>query len=188
MGRNSRKRPIPEYLKAEEIKALLDAAPNPRARRLMLMQWRAGLRISEALEVRPADVRRDPEHPVLRVRRGKGDVPRLVPLHPELANVLGVLIDYGSLKQGETFAEGASRSTASRWVEQAVRRVVEAGALAPDRKVSSHTLRHSYARYMVEKHTPVNLLSLWLGHSTIQTTLDYIKLLPDPDGIVQTMP
>ena len=46
-----RARPIPEYLEADEVNAIIKAAPNPKAKLLMLEQWRAGLRVSEALDL-----------------------------------------------------------------------------------------------------------------------------------------
>lgn len=77
-------RPLPEYLTASEVDVMLDCAPHEDARLLMLIQWRAGLRISEALALTWADVRLDEEQPTIRVRRGKGNRPRMVPLHSEL--------------------------------------------------------------------------------------------------------
>ena len=47
---------LPEYLEAQQVQAVLTAAPNPRARLLMLLQWRAGLRVSEALALEAADL------------------------------------------------------------------------------------------------------------------------------------
>ena len=70
-----------------------------RVRLLTLLQWRAGLRISEALDVEPADVRFD-SPPTVRVRNGKGGKPRIVPLHRELGEDLAVALDYGKNRTG----------------------------------------------------------------------------------------
>ena len=51
-----RARPIPEYLEADEVNAIIRAAPNPKAKMLMLEQWRAGLRVSEALDLEVRDL------------------------------------------------------------------------------------------------------------------------------------
>ena len=56
------------------------------------------------------------------------------------------------------------------------------------RKVSSHTLRHSYARHLLAHGIPLNVLSQWLGHSSIETTLIYVRLLPDPAGTLASIP
>ena len=63
---------LPEYLEHHEVDALIRAAPNPRARLLFLIEWRAGLRVSEALALRVSDLSLDGELPSLRVRRGEG--------------------------------------------------------------------------------------------------------------------
>ena len=78
------------YLTHPEVEALLAAAPSVVARTLMLVQWRAGLRISEALDVDPREVALCGEHPTLALREGKGGRTRAVPLHPKLADAIGL--------------------------------------------------------------------------------------------------
>ena len=51
-----REKRIPEYLEADEINAIIRAAPSPKAKLLMLQQWRAGLRVSEALDLEVRDL------------------------------------------------------------------------------------------------------------------------------------
>ncbi len=95
-------------------------------------------------------------------------------------------LDYGGC-QDEPFVS-FSRPHASRWIAAAVASATQAGVLAPGRKVSSHTLRHSYARHLLAHGIPLNVLSLWLGHSSIETTLVYVRLLPDPAGTMRGIP
>ena len=52
----------------------------------------------------------------------------------------------------------------------------------------THTLRHSYARHLLMNGIPINYLSRWLGHSSIQTTLIYLELVPDPTGSLVNVP
>ena len=66
---------LPEYLEAHEVSALIAAAPNPQARLLILEQWRAGLRVAEALALEPRDLRLDTDRPTVRIREGKGKIP-----------------------------------------------------------------------------------------------------------------
>ena len=47
---------------------------------------------------------------------------------------------------------------------------------------SDHTFRHSFTRHLLMHGIPINYLSRWLGHSSIQTTLIYLELVPDPTG------
>ena len=177
---------LPEYLEAHEVRALIAAAPHPRAKLLMLTQWRAGLRVSEALALERADLSLDTDLPTLRVRRGKGGKARVVPVHPELQNALASVLEFVDVGDGRII--DVDRSTAWRWVQAAVKRSVELGAFAPGRPVGTHTLRHSYARHLLLNGIPLNYLSRWLGHSDIKTTLIYLELVPDPSGSLAMVP
>ena len=54
--------------------------------------------------------------------------------------------------------------------------------------MSTHILNHSYARHLLMNDIPINYLSRWLGHSSIQTTLIYLELVPDPTGSLMAVP
>ena len=181
-----RKKRIPEYLEADEVKTIIRAAPSPRAKLLMLQQWRAGLRVSEAPGPRSAGPVARYASPTLRVRSGKGGKSRLVPVHPELHGALSSALAYGDISQGRIVE--AHPTTAWRWVQAAVKRAEELGAIAPGKRIGTHTLRHSYARHLLMNGIPINYLSRWLGHSSIQTTLIYLELVPDPTGSLATVP
>ena len=77
---------LPEYLEMAEVSALIAAAPNLKARLIMLEQWRAGLRVSEALALEARDLHLDSDRPTLVVRQGKRRKPRVVPVHPGAAD------------------------------------------------------------------------------------------------------
>ena len=181
-----REKRIPEYLEADEVNAIIRAAPSPKAKLLMLQQWRAGLRVSEALDLEVRDLSLDTATPTLRVRSGKGGKTRLVPVHPELHGALNNALAYGDISQGRIIE--AHTTTAWRWVKTAVKRAEELGAISPGKRISTHTLRHSYARHLLMNGIPINYLSRWLGHSSIQTTLIYLELVPDPTGSLAMVP
>jgi integrase len=84
----------------ERVQAVIMQAPHAQARLLMLTQWRAGLRVSEALALEVADLDFGGSNPTARVRRGKGNKPRLVPIHPELAAGQRNYLDYSSTRKG----------------------------------------------------------------------------------------
>ena len=178
---------LPEYLEAHDVDALIRAAPNPRARLLFLIEWRAGLRISEALAVETRDLSLDTDRPTIRVRQGKGSRARIVPMHAELHAALASALQFGNVGEDDRLVR-ASRSTADRWIKAAAARAEELGAIPPGRHISNHTLRHSYARHLLVHGIPINYLSRWLGHSSIQTTLIYLELVPDPTGSLATVP
>ena len=206
-GRSSgANRPLPEYLEQVEIEALLQAAIHERARLLMLLQWRAGLRISEALDLERADVMinlwrsgvdvaaaenaaksgvKPSEQPTLRIRMGKGRRTRVVPVHPELEKALAMALAYGKMS-GPII--GVRRSQGSEWIKRSVAAAVDAGLLEPGKRISSHTLRHSYARHLLANGIPINVVSRWLGHRSLTITMIYLELLPDPSGSLSRVP
>lgn len=180
---------LPDYLDQAEVNALIAAAGGQnaaQARLLMMMQWRAGLRVSEALALRAADISSlDDPKPTLHVHYGKGGKDRIVPVHPELAAALRVVMQFaptpGPLVK-------ATRGTAWRWVQEATVQALAAGSLSPGKRVGTHTLRHSAARHWLSNGVQINLVSLWLGHSNLQTTLIYLRLVPDSAGDINRVP
>ena len=167
------------------MNAIIRAAPSPKAL-LLLQQWRAGLRVSEALDLEVQDLSLDTVSPTLKVRSDKGGKARLVPVHPELHGALSSALAYGDISQGRLIE--AHTTTAWRWVKTAVKRAEELGAISAGKHISTHTLRHSYARHLLMNGIPINYLSRWLGHSSIQTTLIYLELVPDPTGSLAMVP
>ena len=73
-------------------------------------------------------------------------------------------------------------------VQAAVERAVTLGAFPDSRHVGAHTFRHSYARRLLLRGIPINYLSRLLGHWSIQTTLVYPELVPDPVGRLAGVP
>ena len=63
-----REKRIPEYLEADEVNTIIWAAPSPKAKLLMLQQWRAGLRVSEALDLEVRGLSLDTASPTLRAK------------------------------------------------------------------------------------------------------------------------
>ncbi len=69
-----------------------------------------------------------------------------------------------------------------------MKRAEELRAIESGKRGGTHTLRHSYARHLLMNGIPINYLSRWLGHSSIQTTLIYLELVPDPTRSLTMVP
>lgn len=147
----------------------------------MLLQWRGGLRVSEATVITPADLVLESGQPAMRVRLGKGAKQRLVPLHPELREVLYNVVSY-RVVGGPII--GVSRQSAYKWVQQASATARTAGAIALGKRIGTHTLRHSFARHMVANGVPLNQLQVWIGHESVANTEVYVRLAPDTGGLM----
>ena len=170
---------------AEDVQALIRHGHDMIAKLLMLIQWRAGLRISEALALEVKDLDLADERPVLRVRQGKGNQDRMVPCHPELRVALENAISFGKTR-GRFIP--VTRNTAHVWIKNALARAQGAGQIPLGKQVSTHTLRHSAARHWLANGVQINVVQRWLGHASLQTTLIYLEILPDPRGDMERVP
>jgi integrase len=136
-----------------------------------------------------------PDHPTVRVREGKGSTDRLVPVHPELAKVVStrwITASNGLMFPSRAKRAGAEatigRQTGHRWLKDALRSAVGHNRIRSGRKIATHTLRHSAARHWLTSGVPINVVSKWLGHRSLQTTLIYLEILPDPLGDMARVP
>ena len=103
----SRSRPtsrqLPDYLSAEEVEGLLSVVDDVPSRVLFQIEWRAGLRVSEALHLQVQDVNLRAHRPSLRVVCGKGGRSREVPIHWDLAAALHIYV--GMVREGPSSAD-----------------------------------------------------------------------------------
>ena len=155
---------LPEYLEMVEVNALIAAAPNPRARLIMLEQSRAGLRVSEALALEARDLHLDSDRPTLVVRQGKGRKARVVPVHPELQTALTAATSFEAVGQGRLIE--VSRVTVWRWVQQAVLRATEAGQIPQGRSVGNQYAEAQLCAAYVAQRDSAELLKPVVGPRT----------------------
>jgi len=177
---------LPEFLTKDEIDTLIRLASPPEAALLMLAGFRAGLRVSETLDLEVGDINLEDEYPTLRVRLGKGRKARIVPLHAELQNALTNFIRYRPGRASKLFT--ITRFTALRWVKDALERAEQLEAIPRGRKVGTHTFRHSAARHWLVSGVPINVVQRWLGHSSLSSTLVYLQLVGDVQGFMERVP
>ena len=136
-GRGSPSKKLPEYLGAHQVETLIRAVPNPRTRLLFLIEWRAGLRISEALVLEARDLSLEDELPSLHVREGKGSKLRIVPVHSELRAALSSALEFCDVGQGDRLVR-SHPATSDRWIKKAAARAMELGVISVGRRVSNH--------------------------------------------------
>ena len=112
-------RKLPHYLTAAQVEQLLAASVEVNERLLILLCWRGGLRVTEALGVEGRDLEFG-EHPTVRIRaeHAKNSRERIVPLHPELALALKYAVEYA----GKRSLVGMNRTTAWRRVKRCAER------------------------------------------------------------------
>ncbi|MEA3640385.1 MAG: tyrosine-type recombinase/integrase [Lamprobacter sp.] len=156
-----------------EVAAILDACRQTRDRSMLMLAYGCGLRLSEVLALRVADI--DGERKLLCIRQGKGAKDRLVPLSPTL---LAQLRAYWRLYRPTDWLF-AGRGDAPLSTTSLQKAYTCAKQQAGVTKVGGiHALRHAYATHQLAAGLPVERLQRLMGHTSIHTTLRYVHWLP----------
>jgi len=173
-----RHRRLPTILSPDEVRRLIAGAKNLYHRTMLLMLYGTGLRRSELLQLKVGDI--DSRRMVVRVERGKGGHGREVPLTPTL---LAALREYYRWMHPQTYLFPGTqngwrtdRPLTSKVVWEAVRFAARAAGI--DRRVSPHTLRHSYATHLLEAGADLRTIQVLLGHADLTHTTVYLHLSP----------
>ncbi|MBX2917526.1 MAG: site-specific integrase [Cyclobacteriaceae bacterium] len=162
---------LPEVLSEEEIQKLLWASTNIKHRCIMFLLYSAGLRISELLNLTWKDV--DEYRMLIYIRSGKGRKDRIT-LLSRLA--LDYLKHYLALYQPKVWLfEGPDGNRySSRSVNCFIHRYCKIAGIT--RRVSAHTLRHSFATHLLERGTDLRYIQTLLGHESSRTTERYAHI------------
>ena len=166
---------LPTILSVDEMQRLLDAAPGLKARAALSVAYGAGLRASEVVHLKLSDI--DSERMILHVEQGKGRRDRYAMLAPSLLELLrrwyreaharGKMLPNGWLFPGQNLVDPLSTRQLNRFVKAAAD---EAGI---DKRVSMHTLRHSFATHLLEQKVDIRLIQVLLGHQKLDNTARY---------------
>lgn len=160
---------LPAVLSDQEVVSVLECVPRLNHRVVLLTIYATGLRISEALRLRPQDI--DSRRMFIHVHSGKGDKDRLVPLSAILLNTLREYWRRNRPK-GWLFPNLLGNAPMGRdGVAVACRRAARAAGLS--QRVTPHTFRHSFATRLLEAGVDVRTIQKILGHSSLRTTMLY---------------
>jgi site-specific recombinase XerD len=172
-------RRLPTVLSADEVRRLLAVVEHsPKHRALLMVLYGAGLRISEAVNLRCGDI--DSARMFIHVRGGKGDKDRLVNLSPQLLEVLREQWrrrPFGVSPASDLIFPSSSdprQPMPSASGHKIVRNAAKKAGI--NRHVSPHTLRHTYATHLLEGGVDLRSIQWLLGHQNIQTTTIYTHL------------
>jgi integrase/recombinase XerD len=173
---------LPVVLSATEVAAFFRAIGFIRYRAILMTCYGAGLRIAEAVHLKIGDV--DSERMVIRVDQGKGAKDRYTTLSPRL---LAVLRQYwhrtflGPAREAQRANDAwlfpgikLHRHISASSVQQVCREAAQLAGI--DKRVTAHTLRHSFATHLLENGTDIRVIQVLLGHSRIDTTARYTSV------------
>jgi len=163
---------LPVVLSASEVARFLAAVPSVRSRAALTTAYAAGLRVSEAVSLKITDI--DSERMTIRVEHGKGGKDRYVMLSPRLLEVLRSYWRVARPRDWLFPGQDASRPLNPVSLHRACRLAALAAGL--DKRVTVHTLRHSFATHLLESGTNIRVIQLLLGHSNLSTTARYTQV------------
>jgi integrase/recombinase XerD len=168
---------LPQVLSKQDISQLLQHCPNQKYQTMIALCYGCGLRVSELVNIKVADI--DGQRQLLKVCQGKGAKDRLVIISPSLLNLLRhYWLKYrpqtwlfGVYYHGNTYPLDVS--TVGKMLKKAA---LTAGIAKP---CSPHSLRHAYATHQLVAGMLLNQLQHQLGHKSIKTTERYLHWSPD---------
>lgn len=166
---------LPVVLSRDEVGRLIAAAPNLKSQTALSVAYATGLRVSEVVSLKVSDI--DSKRMTLRVEQGKGRKDRYAMLSPVLlerlrawwrqAHAQGKMLPGGWLFPGMNPVEPLT----ARQLNRAIHFAAETAKI--DKRVSMHTLRHSFATHLLEQKVDIRLIQVMLGHKKLETTVVY---------------
>ena len=163
---------LPIVLSLDELVQFFKAVTNLKHRAILMTTYAAGLRLSEVCHLRVDDI--DSQRMVIRIRQAKGHKDRYVMLSPRL---LAILRQYWkAVRPRHYLFPGADpdRPINPRTVQEACKAALLASGLK--KKVTVHTLRHSFATHLLEAGTDLRTIQILLGHQNLGTTARYLHV------------
>src|ERR1700678_3040628 len=165
-------RKLPVVLSADEVVLFLESVSSLKSRAALTTAYAAGLRASEVAGLRVADI--DSARGVILVRHGKGGKDRNVMLSAQL---LGILRAYWRLARPTIYlfpGRDEEHPIDPTVLHAACRSAVKAAGLT--KRVTLHTLRHSFATHLLESGTDIRIIQVLLGHNNLSSTARYTQV------------
>jgi integrase/recombinase XerD len=165
-------RKIPVVLSPEEVARFLQAAPGVKYKAAFSVAYGAGLRVSEVATLKVHDI--DSERMLLRVEQGKGRKDRHAMLSPVL---LELLRDWWRIAHPKAWlfpGQDPLQPISTRQLNRACHAAAHMAEIT--KRVSPHTLRHSFATHLLEQNTDIRVIQVLLGHAKVDTTALYTHI------------
>jgi site-specific recombinase XerD len=163
---------LPEVLSAEEVQAILEAAPSPKYRAAFMLCYGSGLRTDEVVHLLPRHI--DSQRMLIRVERGKGQKDRQVMLSEHLLAELRACWRRYAPKCYLLEGKHPGQPIDATSIQRAFRAARERAGVR--KRVTPRSLRHAFATHLVERGTNLRVVQALLGHQSLNTTAIYTHL------------
>jgi len=160
---------LPEVLIKDEVKKLIDSTDNNKSRLIISLLYSSGLRVSELVNLKVEDL--NLQKGIGWVRKGKGGKDRQIIISNNLANELK---GYLENKKDNIYVFSKEKALTTRNIQKIIKRTKERAGI--NKKVTPHTLRHSFATHLLEQGTDIRMIQVLLGHSSLNTTQVYAHI------------
>ena len=174
-------RTLPVILSRKEVGRLIAASGNLKHQTALAVAYGAGLRASEVTALKVGDI--DSQRMTLRIEQGKGRKDRYAMLSPVLLERLRVWWKVaraqGKMLEGGWLFPGLNpiNSLSTRQLNRAIHAAADEAQI--DKRVSLHTLRHSFATHLLEQKVDIRVIQVLLGHKKLDTTAMYAQVATD---------
>lgn len=165
---------LPKVLSEAELERIFRALPNIKHKALLLTAFSCGLRISEAVNLKITDI--DSDRMQVLIEKSKGKKDRYVMLSPMLLDVLRAYIKLTKPKPEKYLFEGVEKGKPISI--RTAQEIFVAACLKANihKRVTFHSLRHSFATHLLEKGVDIRYIKDLLGHFSIKTTERYLHV------------
>ena len=162
----------PIILSQQEVARFLHHVPSIRYRAALMVAYGAGLRVSEVVALKVEDI--DSQRMLLRVQKGKGQRDRYAMLSPRLLEVLRAW--WRAARPSDWLFPGwrVNRHLTPASLQSACHDAAHQAGLR--KRITVHTLRHSFATHLLENGTDIRVIQVLLGHRSIDTTAHYTQV------------
>ncbi len=163
---------LPVILSPKEVQHFLSCVPRRKARTVLTVCYAAGLRVSEAIALKPTDI--DSQRMTLRVTQGKGQKDRYVMLSEQLLKILRDW--YRAAKPTDWMFPGVIPGSHITRVGVSEACTLGARRSGLKKPITPHSMRHAFATHLLEYGTDLRTIQLLLGHRSLSTTARYLRM------------
>ncbi|MDO8740668.1 MAG: tyrosine-type recombinase/integrase [Candidatus Woesearchaeota archaeon] len=163
---------LPTVLSVSEIKALINAADFAKTRLIIKLLYSSGLRVSELVNLTPKDL--DFEQSIGWVRKGKGSKDRMFKIADSISKQLKKHLSKNS---NNKYVFSEEKPMSARNIQLLIKKAAQKAKI--NKKVTPHTMRHSFATHLLESGENLLVIQQLLGHENLETTRIYTHISQD---------